>query len=176
MIGNQNGTPRYLCNHNKMLERFPGCVGVKTGFTKKCGRCLVSAAERDGELLIAVTLNAPNDWNDHASLLEYGFSQLEKRTLLQEGEYTIELPVVNGKADTVRVTNAATVELAIPKGYPIPERRVKLPRFLAAPLNEGEIVGYVEYVLNGKSVGSSPLVAVNAVGEIKYKKGLFHDR
>ena len=176
VIGNQNGTPRYLCNHNKMLERFPGCVGVKTGFTKKCGRCLVSAAERDGELLIAVTLNAPNDWNDHASLLEYGFSQLEKRTLLQEGEYTIELPVVNGKADTVRVTNAETVELAIPKGYPIPERRVKLPHVLAAPLNEGEIVGYVEYVLNGKSVGSSPLVAVNAVGEIKYKKGLFHDR
>lgn len=168
--------PRYLHNHNKLLDLFPDCIGVKTGFTKKCGRCLVSAAERNGELLIAVTLDDPNDWNDHSSLLEYGFSRLEKRTLLQNGEYAIELPVVNGKAQTVRVTNSEPVELSLPKDSPSPEREVKLPRFLTAPLNEGEIVGYVEYVLNRKTVGQSPLVVSSAVGEIKYKKGLFHGR
>ena len=175
-IEGADGTSRYLRNHNKLLDLFPGCIGVKTGFTKKCGRCLVIAAERDGELLIAVTLNAPNDWNDHSLLLEYGFSQLEKQTLLQKGEYTIDLPVLNGKADTARLTNTEAVELTVPVGSPLPERRVKLPRFLTAPLNEGEIVGYVDYVLNGKIVGSSPLVVSCDVGEIKYKKGLFHDR
>lgn len=166
--------PRYLHNHNKLLDLYPGCVGVKTGYTKKCGRCLVSAAERDGELLIAVTLNAPNDWNDHRSMLDQGFSQLEKRTLLTAGEYEIELPVVNGNCETVRVSNLETVELAIPKDSPSPERAVKLPRFLAAPLFAGEIVGYVEYRLNGKTVGASPLIVRDAVREIKYKKGFFH--
>ena len=69
-----DGGRRVLLNHNKLLTRYPDCVGVKTGFTKKSGRCLVSAAERDGILLIFVTLNDPNDWNDHAALLDYGFS------------------------------------------------------------------------------------------------------
>ena len=169
-----DGEPRYLSNHNKLLTLFPGCIGVKTGFTKKCGRCLVSAAERNGELLIAVTLNAPNDWNDHTAMLEYGFSQLENRTLLENGEYAIELPVLNGTGETVRVTNAEQIKLSLPKGSPSPNREVKLPRFLTAPLNEGEIVGYVEYRLNGKTVGSSPLIATDTVREIKYKKGLFH--
>ena len=69
-----DGGRRFLTNHNKLLSRYPDCVGVKTGFTKKSGRCLVSAAERDGVLLIFVTLNDPNDWNDHTLLLDYGFS------------------------------------------------------------------------------------------------------
>ena len=68
-------TRRYT-NHNKLLNLYEGCTGVKTGFTKKSGRCLVSAAERDGIRLIAVTLNAPDDWNDHMALLNDGFSKL----------------------------------------------------------------------------------------------------
>lgn len=56
---------RWLANTNKLLTRYEGCVGVKTGFTDEAGRCLASAAERDGVTLICVTLNAPDDWNDH---------------------------------------------------------------------------------------------------------------
>ena len=55
---------RLLVNHNKLLRIYEDCIGVKTGFTKRSGRCLVSAAERDGVELIAVTLNAPNDWDE----------------------------------------------------------------------------------------------------------------
>ncbi len=69
--GKPNG--RVLSNHNKMLKFYPGCDGVKTGFTKKSGRCLVSSATRDGMQLIAVTLHAPDDWQDHTNLLNYGF-------------------------------------------------------------------------------------------------------
>lgn len=67
------GNPPYrrtLSNHNKLLKIFDGAVGVKTGFTKKSGRCLVSAAQRDGKFVIAVTLNDPNDWEDHKELLK----------------------------------------------------------------------------------------------------------
>lgn len=62
----QFGSPpadRWLKNHNKLLTTYEGCIGVKTGFTKLSGRCLVSAAERDGVTLVCVTLKAPNDWD-----------------------------------------------------------------------------------------------------------------
>lgn len=66
---------RYLVNHNKLLKRYVGCLGMKTGYTKSAGRCLVSCAERDGVTLVCVTLNAPNDWEDHIKLLDMGFSR-----------------------------------------------------------------------------------------------------
>ncbi len=73
------GNPPYrrtLKNHNRLLKEYDGSVGVKTGFTKKAGRCLVSAAKRDGKYVICVTLNDPNDWQDHKKLCDYAFEQL----------------------------------------------------------------------------------------------------
>lgn len=67
---------RSLTNHNKMLWRYEGCNGIKTGFTKKSGRCLVTSAKRGKTKLICVTLNAPDDWNDHTKMLDYGFETL----------------------------------------------------------------------------------------------------
>ena len=67
---------RTLTNHNKLLWRYDGCIGVKTGYTKHAGRILVSAAERNGQQLIAVTIEDPDDWRDHAALLDHGFAVL----------------------------------------------------------------------------------------------------
>lgn len=69
---------RYLTNTNKLLTQYPDTIGVKTGFTDEAGRCLVSACERDGIQLIAVTLNAPDDWRDHAALYDNGFAILKQ--------------------------------------------------------------------------------------------------
>lgn len=66
---------RWLSNNNKMLFSYDGCVGVKTGFTDNARRTLISAAERHGRTLIVVTLNAPDDWNDHIKMLDYGFAK-----------------------------------------------------------------------------------------------------
>ena len=71
---------RTLTNHNKLLWRYDGCIGVKTGYTRHAGRILVSAAERDGRMLIAVTISDPDDWRDHAALLDYGFAVLAAQT------------------------------------------------------------------------------------------------
>ena len=71
---------RTLTNHNKLLWRVEGCIGVKTGYTRKAGRILVSAAERGGRMLIAVTICDPDDWRDHRALYDYGFSMLAQRT------------------------------------------------------------------------------------------------
>lgn len=67
------GGNRAVTNHNKLLWRYDGCIGVKTGFTRAAGRILVSAAERDGRRLVVVTIGASDDWNDHTKLLDYGF-------------------------------------------------------------------------------------------------------
>ncbi len=68
---------RALTNHNKLLWRCPGCIGVKTGYTKAAGRILVSACERGGRTLICVTLDDPNDWQDHCALYDYFLSSTE---------------------------------------------------------------------------------------------------
>ena len=64
---------RTLTNHNKLLGRMEGCLGLKTGYTKAAGRTLVSCAEKDGRRLVAVTLRDGDDWNDHEALYRWGF-------------------------------------------------------------------------------------------------------
>ena len=132
---------RLVVNHNKLLSLYDGAVGVKTGFTKKSGRCLVGAAEREGLTLITVTLDAPNDWSDHEKLFDYGYSLLEGRVPLLEKEVRYTLPVIGGKQSTVTVTNAAGYRYIAKKGASPVTKEVRLPRYLAAPVRKGDAVG-----------------------------------
>ena len=149
-------------NHNKLLTQYQGCVGVKTGFTKEAGRCLVSAAERDGALLIAVTLNAPNDWEDHAALLDYGFTQVEPYPLAG-GDVRLTVPVVGSPVEVVslRGSNGGEVTLPLGQGAQV-ERVVHAPKFLYAPVEAGEQVGEICWYLEGQLLGSAPLTAAGA--------------
>ena len=149
-------------NHNKLLTQYPGCVGVKTGFTKEAGRCLVSAAERDGALLIAVTLNAPNDWEDHAALLDYGFTQVEPYQLAG-GDVRLTVPVVGSPVEAVslRGSNGGEVTLPLGQGAQV-ERVVRVPKFLYAPVEAGEQMGEICWYLEGQLLGSAPLTAAGA--------------
>lgn len=149
-------------NHNKLLTQYQGCVGVKTGFTKEAGRCLVSAAERDGALLIAVTLNAPNDWEDHTALLDYGFSQVEPYQLAG-GDVRLTVPVVGSPEEAVslRGSNGGEVTLPLGQGAQV-ERVVRVPKFLYAPVEAGEQVGEICWYLEGQLLGSAPLTAAGA--------------
>lgn len=149
-------------NHNKLLTQYQGCVGVKTGFTKEAGRCLVSAAERDGALLIAVTLNAPNDWQDHTALLDYGFSQVEPYQLAG-GDVRLTVPVVGSPVEvmSLRGSNGGEVTLPLGQGAQV-ERVVRVPKFLYAPVEAGEQVGEICWYLEGQLLGSAPLTAAGA--------------
>lgn len=149
-------------NHNKLLTQYQGCVGVKTGFTKEAGRCLVSAAERDGALLIVVTLNAPNDWEDHTALLDYGFSQMEPYQLAG-GDVRLTVPVVGSPVEVVslRGSNGGEVTLPLGQGAQV-ERVVRVPKFLYAPVEAGEQVGEICWYLEGQLLGSAPLTAAGA--------------
>lgn len=145
-------------NHNKLLKLYEGCTGVKTGFTKKAGRCLVSSAEKDGVRLVAVTLDAPDDWNDHKALLDYGFSCMTTLTY-DESEYTCRIPVAGiGELTVKGAEEPKTVALPVSKEGSV-RRIVEIPRFLYAPVQKGEQVGCVRYVLEEKTVAEIPLLA-----------------
>lgn len=144
-------------NHNKLLAQYQGCIGVKTGFTKKAGRCLVSCAERDGVRLIAVTLHAPDDWNDHKAMLDYGFGRLHG-VQLDDSSFVQELPVVGAAQNTVSVQGGKGPSVVLPVDTVL-QREVELPRFLYAPLEEGSVVGRVVYRAGGAVVGETALVA-----------------
>ena len=163
------GNPPYrrsLINHNKILNYFEGSVGVKTGFTKKCGRCLVGAAERDGLTLITVTLDAPNDWRDHAVMLDHGFDVLEKLTLATPCDHIYEIAVTDGDADLLTVKNAMGLSKILPRGEHKIEEHVKLSRFVTAPIEEGEVLGRVVYTVDGEYVGETALVAERSISKI----------
>lgn len=166
------GITRSLSNHNRMLVSYKGAVGVKTGFTKATGRCLVSAAERDGVLLIAVTLDAPNDWQDHTAMLDYGFSLLEKRELLKERAFSLSIPIVGAEVSSVVVTNAEALSVILPKGYADLTREVELPSFVYAPIKTGDSIGKVVFYDNGKAVASCELVAEKDAPPLVYEKTL----
>lgn len=146
-------------NHNKLLGWYEGCVGVKTGFTEQAGRCLVSAAERNGVLLIVATLNAPDDWEDHMALLDYGFSQVEPY-LLPGGDVKLAVPVVGSECQSLFVqgVNGGTVSLPSEDISRV-ERRVYAPTFLYAPVRAGDTVGEIRWYLEGDLLGSAPLTA-----------------
>ena len=160
----QGLSTRYLTNHNKMLSRYDGAIGLKTGFTKKTGRCLVSAAEREGLTLIAVTLSAPDDWNDHAKMLDYGFDAYERVTFFGVGEFTYPYSVCGGKETVVTLTNTEPLSLSLPKGKKNNSKTVinSHSHFEFAPVFVGDTLATVTLSCNGKSV-TSDLVAAYTV-------------
>lgn len=160
-------------NHNKLLGLYEGCVGVKTGYTKKAGRCLVSAAQREGVTLIAVTLDAPDDWDDHTALLDYGFSQLEQ-VRLDGSACVVSIPVVGSGADAVEVHGVQGDTFTLPAGDSGRITvRVMAPRFLYAPVEAGEQVGELQYCLGGRELARVPLVAAAEVPRQEKQPGFW---
>jgi len=151
---------RWLTNHNRLLKEYGGCIGIKTGFTKKSGRCLVSAAERDGVRLICVTLNAPDDWNDHKKLLDYGFEQVTLTTLEAKLD-TAQLPVVGGLASDIEIyASDVSINAVLPQeDVDQLQMRVYLPHFLYAPVQAGEEIGRIEYWLEDDLLAEFPIWA-----------------
>ena len=152
--GNEPYT-RYLSNHNKLLKTFDGAVGIKTGFTKKSGRCLVSAAERNGITLVCVTLNAPNDWQDHKALLEYGFDFVSKKTV----DCTLpQITVFGGESEKVNVELCEPLNIASYCNSDRITTRIIIKPYGIAPLKKGDIAGEVRISVNGKTVKSVPVM------------------
>ncbi|MFA5561788.1 MAG: D-alanyl-D-alanine carboxypeptidase family protein [Eubacteriales bacterium] len=171
-LGNGKGC-RVLYNHNKLLRLYDDAVGIKTGFTRKSGRCLVGAARRDGVTLVSVTLNAGDDWNDHIRMFEAGFASVHRRLLAAEGELSYRVPVINGKQSSVVCTNNEDVYAILPSDKGQVDMTVHINRFVPAPIKKGEVLGTVYFSYQGRVIASASLVASEGVEEIRYKKPFF---
>ncbi len=148
---------KIFVNHNKLLHLYDGAVGVKTGFTKNAGRCLVGAAERDGVLLISVTLDAPTDWRDHERLLDLGFSLTESRILARSGDFEYTLPVEGGKTAELKLALKDDVRAVLLCDDGEVKCDVHLPAGLRAPIKKGDILGEAVFTLEGKTVARGEL-------------------
>ncbi len=160
---------RLLVNHNRLLREYDDIIGVKTGYTRACGRTLVSAAEQNGKTLICVTLDDGNDWRDHRALLDYGFSLFRQETLLTIGELAVELPVCGGEKATLSVTNADEVTAFLASGHGEIRMVLELPHFLYGGIERGELVGTARFFDGEAEVGKVPLIASETIGEAPKK-------
>ena len=169
---------RLLVNHNKMLRLYNGCIGLKTGYTQKSGRCLVSAAERDGVTMIAVTLNSPDDWNDHTKLLDLGFSNYRNIELCP-ADFRLCLPIVGGKESYVTLGVTQSVSVTLPSGSGVIEQTIECPRPIYAPVQEGAVCGRMLFFCDTNNDGIKekiadiPLVALYNVPEYSARLSLW---
>lgn len=155
-------TDKYLSNTNRLLTKYQYCIGVKTGFTDEAGRCLVSAAEKDGVKLIAVTLNASDDWNDHIKMFNAGFA-CAKRVKLDNFTEEITVNTVGGTSDSIKCRLSSPPECTAVNGsLPDISEKIYLPDFVYAPVMEGDEIGYAEYTAYGEVVCRRTIVAGEA--------------
>ncbi len=148
------GTPEYertFKNHNKLLNTCEGAFGIKTGFTKASGRCLVSSAERNGVTLVAVTLSAPDDWNDHKKLFEYGFEKVGVyKTEFNADEIKIDVVGSDNKKISVKLQNQLTYTALDEEKNP--ETVVLCDNFLYSGVKKGDRVGCVRVFSSDKKL------------------------
>lgn len=160
----KNVAGRSLSNHNKLLRLYEGTDGIKTGFTKAAGRCLVSSSERDGMRLVVVTLSAPDDWNDHMKMFDFGFDNFSVVRTPGNDDAMAQIDVVGGRQSSVgaRLREEVTF-LSEKKNVDEMRREIFLPRFIYAPITRGDVIGKMCYTLNGKLVKKVDIVADTTV-------------
>ena len=146
---------RRLTNHNKLLWSLDGAIGVKTGYTRAAGRILVSAAERNGRRLIAVTINDGNDWKDHESLYTFGFGQYEERSLLTVGSETVCIPLLSG--GTARLLAGEDFSFFVRDEENV-NVRLLYPKLAFETGPEGSFAGYGVVYLGEKQIGRIQLL------------------
>lgn len=144
-------------NKNKMLRLYEGADGVKTGYTKKAFRCLVSSATRDGQQLAAVTLNDGDDWNDHAKMLDFGFKHFPLIEIAKQEQPVQNMDLVTGRG--------FKYPLAKGEQEDITKTLVLLDKRTQDAVTENKqstdpsfgLAGRIEMQLKGEPIGSIPV-------------------
>ena len=151
---------RTLVNHNRLLYKCKGCTGGKTGFTEAAGRCLVSSCQRDGAELVCVTLNAPDDWNDHSKLYDKAFREYSLRNVTDGMRFSA--PLIGGTEKLAYLVAPEERAVFCRRGSEV-KVTAKLPWFLFAPIEKGESAGRAIITVDGRYAGEYPLVCSESV-------------
>lgn len=177
---NKKDESRYLKSHNELLYsskkiavdgklvpiKYEGATGIKTGYTTEAGNCLVASAERNNKRLIAVVLKSTGNemFSDIHKLFNYGFENFDKVTLATRNEFIQNFQVKNGKLPIVPGVIKNDFSYYIPKdSIDKITQKIEVDEKLKAPIQEGQIIGKVNYFLDGKLVGSADIVSTISI-------------
>lgn len=166
---------RWLSNHNRLLREYEGTIGVKTGFTKKSGRCLVSAAKREDVPLICVTLGASDDWNLHKQALNAGFAALKRYSISDLLTEKYSVPVTGGTESSVRIVPQEEIRLSLTEEEAARlEIAAQFSTLEYAPVARGQLLGEITVLLDGKILEAVPLAAEREIAaKPKNNNGIF---
>lgn len=163
IVGTKNITAgsRSLHNTNEMLDLYPGADGVKTGYTGKAGRCLVTSATRNGQRYISVVLNSPTRAlraQSSRKILDYAFNNYKSYTLVKSGDIIAQVPVIRGVEDVISIeaVNDMSLPLRVDE-YKKVKKKIIIPEYMEAPIYAGVTVGEVHFYLDGKLLACSEL-------------------
>lgn len=165
--GNEDCTSRTLINKNKLLSSLEGCIGVKTGYTSKAGRCLVSACERDGMQVVCVVLNCRPMFEESIDLINKAFSEYKKYEILSPYKFVSDVVVDEGESSTLRLYNK--------KGFSVVCKEKDLDKYtiiynydkkVKAPVQKDKVLGKVEIYLNNMLIFTEDLCSIESVKSI----------
>lgn len=145
-----------LMNHNRLLREYDGCLGLKTGYTMAAGRTLVTCAERDGARYVCVTLNDPDDWDDHKALYDWAFANYSFAEVIPAG-LSYEVPLISGAEMTAPAETEGAAYALIQNGESY-DMELELPAFAFAPISEGERAGRAVACSDGQEIASVRIV------------------
>lgn len=145
-----------LVNHNRLLREYDGCLGLKTGYTMAAGRTLVTCAERDGARYVCVTLNDPDDWDDHKALYDWAFANYSFAEVIPAG-LSYEVPLISGAEMTAPAETEGSAYALIKNGESF-DMELELPAFAFAPISEGERAGRAVACSDGQEIASVRIV------------------
>lgn len=173
----RKGTPQevWLTTFNKLIKQYPGCDGLKTGYTSKAGYCLSATASRDGLRLIAVVLGASTAQNRTDSikaLLDYGFQMYKSEKLVTKGEPLGEVKVLHGLADKVEIVSGDDLVYPVKRGESLDlTKEIRVPEYVEAPINTGEELGEIVFKdAAGNVVAKTQIIAQSGVERAGFGK------
>ncbi|MBR2876077.1 MAG: D-alanyl-D-alanine carboxypeptidase [Clostridia bacterium] len=163
-----------LVNTNKLVRFYNGTTGIKTGTTAKAGCCVSASAMRDNLHLVAVVMGSANSnerFETAKTLLNWGFSNYEKKTLEIDGSAFKDVSVIGGESNKVTPYVKENTEVLIKKGdFEKLEQTVNLTENVEAPVIENQKIGSVRFTLAGETVAEYPLLAENEVKRLTFYK------
>ena len=156
-----------LANTNKLVRFYSGANGLKTGSTSKAGCCISASAKRDGMQLIAVVMGAQNSkdrFNAAREMLDYGFSNFAVTSFGEKGTKVAEIPVTNGKRNTIMALTKKSSSVLIEKTKKdLIKTHINIPEEISAPIKNGDVVGEMIVTLDGETLAKTNLVADKSV-------------
>lgn len=165
-----------LLNTNKLITYYNGITGLKTGTTDGAGCCLCATAKRGSMELIGVVLGCESDegrFSEAESLLDYGFSDFERITLRPDTAELLEVKVDGGVKKTVDTRFSGTSDVILPKGSSSAiEYHYSRTEFVSAPVEQGQLLGFVTMTSGETVVGTARIVAAEAVEALDFKRCL----